>query len=1291
MALLSDFPQLNPATDTFADWLNRTNDISLYLRGEFVTGTTQIMTANSLPGGSMTYGNATLFGQFTANTMVVINNGRNDGTDDNVFGNNAASNTDANVEFGGLRGGFWDNSQNTITADTLYIVSNTTFTPESTEVYVNSTYGLIVENTTELRYDVLYVGDGPAGSNTNAQLHWQSSNNQLNFNDDVRATFGGASGTEVFGGTGQYEMFYSAADNRMYSNTDIQDIRSTANLNLITDRYELRTETGGENMMTANLNGEVVLYWDNAARLTTNTYGVTVHGDAILEDDLVIFDGNKILMGGNTTYDGTQDLTTYKFQMFTDGSDAFIKADDRDLYLEVKEGFELTNIGRTTHYMTANATGENEVALFAAGTERLSTIDSASDADNSPDGVEIYGEANTTTLRVQSDANYDNTTLNSNSVHWDATNEIWNYRDNVKATWGDGDDLEIYYTGTRGNVNTDILDVRGSTNTNIFTDDFEMRSDTGNELLMTANVNNGVELYHNNIKKVSSNTYGVEVYGQVLADNGFVTYNNQPIEMGGANYAAAHNFTIVTDGTDTTITETSNDLSVRVEDNFRVTDDTGTTSLIVANTSGEVTLYHNNNQKMQTNAYGVEITGEANTVTLRVLTDANFDGSTGLDSNNISWDASANTLYLRDNTPIVLGDGNDLTIKHDGSHSLILEGGTGNLYIEGTNLVLRATDNSRYLEGIDGSHVIIYSPDDTPALLANNNQVHITDLANTNTLRVRSTSLFEDDIDIEGSTGNPTLTWDKSANTLNFDDNNYITMGTGGDFTMYHEGSNTYIREEGAGDLVLQANNMQLEDTSGLAYFCGTAGQGASMHFNGDQKLITRNDGIEANGIVDTDTLLVTSYANFEADVYFDGTTADAMHWESTNNLLNFNDGIKATFGTGDDLQIYHNGSHSYIDDAGTGNLYIRSNDLNIQKYTGEEMIRAIADGAVTLFHNNSAKLATTATGVNVTGTVVGTGLDINGSSDLGASGSDTISMIGVVDTNIVPTGSVDLGTSAAPWTELWVTNADVQTLQVDLNATITGEVTANNFVGDGAQLTAINASELTTGTVNDARLPGTISSDITGTAAQSNTIQVHSSGASEAHPVIFIPAGSTTNSYQDARYDTTFVFNASNNTLTVDNLIVDTAVTLPSDLTLGGTTQFESIDVSANLNANVVIGSTFEIPDVGFSGSNTSVSTTAATVIDSFPIGQTKGFKYFVHGDRSGSSDSAYVVEINVGVTDNGDVYYTRYGEIVNDMAGVSLVPSSSATHVSLIATCTSASGSNVHNFTILKIETRS
>jgi len=87
---------------------------------------------------------------------------------------------------------------------------------------------------------------------------------------------------------------------------------------------------------------------------------------------------------------------------------------------------------------------------------------------------------------------------------------------------------------------------------------------------------------------------------------------------------------------------------------------------------------------------------------------------------------------------------------------------------------------------------------------------------------------------------------------------------------------------------------------------------------------------------------------------------------------LNFGDSDKAIFGAGSDLQIYHDGTHNYIDDAGDGNLYIRaSQSIALQKADGtEDYLTANNNGAVTLYHNNSPKIATTSTGIDVTGTV---------------------------------------------------------------------------------------------------------------------------------------------------------------------------------------------------------------------------------------------------------------------------------------------------------------------------------
>ena len=100
----------------------------------------------------------------------------------------------------------------------------------------------------------------------------------------------------------------------------------------------------------------------------------------------------------------------------------------------------------------------------------------------------------------------------------------------------------------------------------------------------------------------------------------------------------------------------------------------------------------------------------------------------------------------------------------------------------------------------------------------------------------------------------------------------------------------------------------------------------------------------------------------------------------STGDDITFADSSKAIFGDGSDLQIYHNGSNSFIDDAGTGNLQIRANaQIKLQKYTGENMFVGIADGAASMYYDNAQKIATTDTGIDVTGTVTADGLTVDG------------------------------------------------------------------------------------------------------------------------------------------------------------------------------------------------------------------------------------------------------------------------------------------------------------------------
>jgi len=92
---------------------------------------------------------------------------------------------------------------------------------------------------------------------------------------------------------------------------------------------------------------------------------------------------------------------------------------------------------------------------------------------------------------------------------------------------------------------------------------------------------------------------------------------------------------------------------------------------------------------------------------------------------------------------------------------------------------------------------------------------------------------------------------------------------------------------------------------------------------------------------------------------------------DTNGNDINFGDNDKAIFGDGTDLEIYHDGSNSFISDEGTGLLAFTTNGTAIQlNSAGEQMGAFNKNGSVDLFYDNSKKFETTSTGVLTTGTL---------------------------------------------------------------------------------------------------------------------------------------------------------------------------------------------------------------------------------------------------------------------------------------------------------------------------------
>ena len=94
------------------------------------------------------------------------------------------------------------------------------------------------------------------------------------------------------------------------------------------------------------------------------------------------------------------------------------------------------------------------------------------------------------------------------------------------------------------------------------------------------------------------------------------------------------------------------------------------------------------------------------------------------------------------------------------------------------------------------------------------------------------------------------------------------------------------------------------------------------------------------------------------------------MSIDSSGNVQIANDSGKLQLGASQDLQIYHDGSHSFIRDIGTGALQLSGNRITMRNgdAASEYMFTADENGAVELYYDNSKKFETNSGGVEVFG-----------------------------------------------------------------------------------------------------------------------------------------------------------------------------------------------------------------------------------------------------------------------------------------------------------------------------------
>ncbi len=571
--------------------------------------------------------------------------------------------------------------------------------------------------------------------------------------------------------------------------------------------------------------------------------------------------------------------------------------------------------------------------------------------------------------------------------------------DTAKLEFGNSQDLKIYHDAS----NSYIQDV-GTGQLRFLSNDYVFYNAGGNENIARFIENGAVELYYDNSKKLETRSNGINVTGRIFCDGalannrGLIFNDNIKISLGSSN-----DLEILHDGTNSNIHNQTNSLYIRSADT-RITNGgvietwsggvivTGTLNLndnnkiALGNSGSDLEIFHNGTHSRIINSTGnLEIAGSQIDMVDAALSqyaarfdtndsvDLYYDGSKKFETTSTGANVtSANDAVLKVTTTgtastddarieLITQEStftiqNDRSLGTDGALT-ISPGSEGGINIFKDGVVQIYNDGSKKFEttsvGFNG--------------IGDNFNLQASDSGSVN-LRLQNTGTgtgTNDGFLLQLDSSEHAYVWHRENKNLIFgtndstrllitndgdvripNDSGKLQLGASQDLQIYHDGSNSYISENGTGDLIL---------TGGI--------------------IRPRTDQFTLNNAANTENM-INALANNAVSLFYDGSTK--LQTDSAGTIFYddtfLGDNLKANFGASADLQIYHDGTNSYVaNDTGGGHLILQGNGdtdkvVAINPKFGENGLVAKADGAVELYYDNSLKFKTDSIGCEIAG-----------------------------------------------------------------------------------------------------------------------------------------------------------------------------------------------------------------------------------------------------------------------------------------------------------------------------------